>query len=202
MKPAGRLLGVLVRANRLDAGAPILSERLPEAIADIGVASAGKFIEQDLAQKTRLELVAPAALHKKHAAAGIRRRHRKNEPSLRAQALEPGRQWVGRPGAGDHDIALAQRNGRPVAVDNADLRPGGKRRSRSFRQRFINLNRRNLSGRPNQRRQDRRVIAHAAAQMDHALTASDVQFVEHERPEAWLAIVQPTLLVVAINTSW
>src|ERR1700727_256919 len=54
MKPAGRLLGVLVRANRLDAGAPILSERLPEAIADIGVASAGKFIKQDLAQKTRL----------------------------------------------------------------------------------------------------------------------------------------------------
>ena len=41
MKPAGRLLGVLIRANRLDAGAPILSERLPEAIADIGVASAG-----------------------------------------------------------------------------------------------------------------------------------------------------------------
>jgi hypothetical protein len=56
MKPAGRLLDVLVRANRLDAGAPILSEPLPEAIADIGVASAGKFIEQDLAQKTRLEL--------------------------------------------------------------------------------------------------------------------------------------------------
>ena len=56
MKPAGRLLDVLVRANRLDAGAPILSEPLPEAIADIGVASAGKFIERDLAQKTRLEL--------------------------------------------------------------------------------------------------------------------------------------------------
>jgi hypothetical protein len=201
MKPAGRLLEVLVRANRLDAGAPILSERLPEAIADIGVASAGKFIEQDLAKKTRLEFVAPAAPHKKHGAAGIRR-HWKNEPSLRAQALEPGRQWVGRPGAGDDDIALAQRNGRPVAVDNGDLRPEGKRRSRSLRQWFINLNRRNLSGRPNQRRQDRRVIAHAAAQMDHALTASDVQFVEHERPEAWLAIVQPTLLVVAINTSW
>ena len=131
MKPAGRLLGVLIRANRLDAGAPILSERLREAIADIGVASAGKFIEPDLAQKTRLELVAPAALHEKHAAAGIRRRHRKNEPSLRAQALEPGRQWMGRPGAGDDDIALAQRNVRPVAVDDGDLRPGGKRRSRS-----------------------------------------------------------------------
>ena len=56
MKPAGRLLSVLIRANRLDAGAPILSERLPEAIADIGVASAGKFIERDLAQRTRLEL--------------------------------------------------------------------------------------------------------------------------------------------------
>jgi hypothetical protein len=115
MKPAGRLLDVLVRANRLDAGAPILSERLPEAIADIGVASAGKFVEQDLAQKTRLELVGPAALHKKHAATGVRR-HRKNEPSLRAQALEPGRQWVGRPGDGDDDIALAQRNGRPVLL--------------------------------------------------------------------------------------
>ena len=87
MKPAGRLLSVLIRANRLDAGAPILSERLPEAIADIGVASAGKFIEQDLAQKTRLEFVAPAAPHKKHCAAGIRR-HRKNEPS------QAGNGWV------------------------------------------------------------------------------------------------------------
>ena len=109
MKPAGRLL---VRANRLDAGAPISSERLPEAIADIGVASAGKFLEQDPAQKTRLELVAPVALHEKHSAAGIRR-HRKDEPSLRAQAREPGRQWVGRPGAGDDDIALAQRTVAP-----------------------------------------------------------------------------------------
>ena len=61
MKPAGRLLGVLIRANRLDAGAPILSERLPEAIADIGVASAGKFIEPDRTQEPLLKLVAPAA---------------------------------------------------------------------------------------------------------------------------------------------
>ena len=59
MKPAGRPLDVVVRANRLDAGASISSERLPEAIADIGVASAGKVIERDLAQKTRLELVGP-----------------------------------------------------------------------------------------------------------------------------------------------
>src|ERR1700722_17430804 len=107
MKPAGRLLGVLVRANRLDAGAPILSERLPEVIAEIGVASAGKFIEQDLAQKTRLEFAPPAAPPKHHGAA-CSRCHPKNELSLRAQALEPGRQWVRRPGAGDDDIALAQ----------------------------------------------------------------------------------------------
>jgi hypothetical protein len=138
MKPACRPLDVAVCPNRLDAGASISSERLPEAIADIGVASAGKVTERDLAQKTRLELVAP--LHKKHASAGVRR-HRENEPCLRAQALEPGWQWVGRPGAGDDDIALGQRNRRPVAVDNGDLRPGGERRSRAFRQRFINLNR-------------------------------------------------------------
>jgi len=127
VKPAGWLLRVLIRANRLDAGAPVLSERLRKTIADVGVASAGKFIERDRTQEPRVELVGSASLYQKHAAACIRHRHRKNQPTVRAQAVEPRPQRMGRPSAGDNDVAFAERNIRSVAIDDGDLGPRGKR---------------------------------------------------------------------------
>ena len=120
------VFGMLVRANRSDVFASILSKGLRKTIADIGVAGAGKFIEPDRAQKTRLERVAPTALHEQHAAAGVRRRHWKKSRPSAAQALEPSRQRVSRPGAGHDDIAFAQRSVRPVAVEDRDLRPGAR----------------------------------------------------------------------------
>ena len=45
MQPAGSLLAVLVRAKRLYACAPVLSEGLRETITNFGVAGAGKFVE-------------------------------------------------------------------------------------------------------------------------------------------------------------
>jgi hypothetical protein len=190
MQPARSLLCVLVPARRLDACAAILSERLRQTIADLGVARAGKLIERNWTQEPRGELVGSAPLYQKHATACIRHRHRKNQSTVRAQTVEPGRQRMGRPGARHNDVEHSKTFGRPVAVRHFDLRPWGKRVARAFGKRLVDLYRRDFARGSDKLRQDCSVVTHAAAQMDHALAADDVQRVEHEGPKARLAVLR------------
>src|ERR1700735_1439734 len=113
MQPARSLLCVLVPARRLDACAAILSEHLRQTIADLGVARAGKLIERNRTQEPRGELVGSAPLYQKHATACIRHRHRKNQSTVRAQTVEPGRQRMGRPGARHNDLEHSKAFGPP-----------------------------------------------------------------------------------------
>ncbi len=85
--------------------------------------------------------------------------------------------------------------GEAVGRDGVCLRPGTKMLARPPRQAGINFNRDHSARGTDNCGEDRAVIAHACADVDHAFAGLQIKLVEKARPKARLSIVEPARLI-------
>ncbi len=128
-------------------------------------------------------------------AARMDSRERQQQSSIRAKRVEPDGLWVGGAGVDEDRLDRPGVMGPAVSMDDLDIRPRGQVAAATSDKLRIHVDGDDTTGGSDQLSQDRRVVPGATPDVNDMLALLELEGLDHEGQEAWLAVVQQPRLV-------